>query len=192
MALIRPRQHPVLEKVGQHPIVECNRCHHQTTRDIRCKRRSCKTWPFCWQHLQAHGLKVMTSTVNGIGNGLFAVKKFTPGEKIVPYTGDLLTEAEVDARYPVTASRREAGLGQYVLESRRGTFIDARSTASDVGRYANHATGRRVNARLALMHHTQDGHAEGFAVLRATRNINGTKENPVEIFIDYGPHYRFV
>lgn len=182
----KPKQHPPEYKAGQQPIVECTRCHKQTNGRHRCKRRSCKTYPFCWQHLMQQGLRVMPSTIPGIGNGLFAIKTFNRNDIVCLYTGDLLSDPQFDARYP---DRHNPS--QYVLQAKRGVNIDARSTASDVGRYANHAT-RNANVQFSLLPRTHEGYAEGFGCLKATKHIHGSKAHPVEIFVNYGPDYAFV
>ncbi|KAG5187398.1 hypothetical protein JKP88DRAFT_153606, partial [Tribonema minus] len=84
-------------------------------------------------------LKVAPSTIPGAGLGLFSVKTIevtraqrAAGVRIIKYTGEQLTNEQVNARYGV-------GPRPYVLGLRRpaGMNVDARSTQSSVARYCN-------------------------------------------------------
>lgn len=121
----------------------------------RCSRRTCKYGPLCWQHTQTRqGLEVKKSHIPGAGLGLFAKKEIPARQKIATYGGEILTQRQLDQRYPGRNT-----LAQYALETGENThkFVDARATNSGVARYANdcrpanqaagHCTGN--NATLA-------------------------------------------
>jgi len=154
-------------------IKECQRCKATTKAGHRCKNRTCRG-KYCWQHLKkGQGLRVKPSEIAGAGFGLFTTKPFKKNEKIVDYTGERVSRAEIDRRYVGTT-------GQYVLcEGNRpkSRCVDARKTNSGAGRYANDARGsnQRNNARFLQ---------RGFGI-KASRNI------PVgrEVLVSYGRGY---
>lgn len=179
-----PHQHAPTTKVDQpNTVRECNQCIGKKANGQRCTRSACATWPKCWQHLMKEdGLRIKPSGIEGAGQGLFATKKFKPGEDISYYTGDILTNKQEKHRYP-TANP------VYVLQSRDNKNIDARATSTHVARYANHKTLSRANAKIANIASDKWGHDEGFAKIKAQKQINGTPSDPKEIFIYYGPDY---
>lgn len=153
---------------------ECDRCHYIKPDGTRCRLSTCTTGRYCWIHTRKrYMLRVKPSTIPNAGKGLFAATAdFTAGQNIVPYTGDVLTRAQLHARYPNND-------GQYVLQAAGDRFIDARSTQSSVGRYANtcRGTNKPCNARFT------NGRDPS---IRATRYI----PDGSEILVPYGSAFR--
>lgn len=112
------------------PLVETQRCEGRTRRG-QCKLNTRKG-KYCHIHLELkEGLKIKPSTLPNAGMGLFATKQFHQGEKITPYTGDLVVSH--DPSYG----------NAYVLQLKQNppTFIDARKTTAGAGRYSNSCRG---------------------------------------------------
>jgi SET domain-containing protein len=160
-------------------IRECVRCSAATKKGIRCKNRTCIYSEFCAAHTKAiFDLALKPSAIPGAGTGLFTLKPIKKNTNIAEYSGDILTQASYDAT--------DSGYGVAIS---RGRIMDAASTQSDLGRYANHC--RSANKRA--------GHCKGnnarFSVsnrngstiinLKATKNILPGSE----IFVSYGASY---
>ena len=166
---------------------ECDTCSATSAKTgTRCKRRTCATHPYCWQHTQSiQKLKVKDSQV--AGKGLYAAKLskenkkkkkmwrgkvvvFKKTEKVVKYGGKLYTKEQFNRKYPGDYTV------PYALELKGKKYLDARSTKAGVGRYANDCKGTRLpcNARLS---------ENGFIV--ATKNIYEGDE----ILVPYGRDY---
>jgi len=125
----------------------------------------------CWQHLKAQkGLRIKPSEIANAGFGLFASKRIPKGKVIAPYTGEVLTRAQVDQRYPGDVT------GQYVLCTSRTRCIDGRKSTAGAARFANSARGstKKNNAKL-----TAAGN------LAARQAIQANKE----ILTSYGKDY---
>ena len=157
-------------------IKTCSQCVANTKAGTRCKNRTCKS-QFCWIHLKRDkGLRIKPSAT-GFGQGLFASQPFKKGDKITEYSGENLTKAQVDARYgDDTTSEYTLCLGNGPNAKCR----DARNTNSGAGRFANTArgTGYRNNAKFT----------------HATFNMRAMKKIKTgqEVFVSYGPSFRFV
>ncbi len=165
-------------------IRKCATCTGMTKRGVRCTRRTCKTFPYCWQHLLSEcGLKVTQSTIPGAGQGLFAVKDFKKNARITRYSGDIKPS---DFR------------SDYAVDCRTWT-MDAQRTNTYPGRYANTAERKRrqpvngggqrrrmvkANARLVC-----DNRNKRVSV-KAKQNIKATRANPKEIVVSYGSGFR--
>jgi len=69
------------------------------------------------------------------GRGLFAIRRIRPGTRIIEYTGERLSDAEVDARYDGAAAE-----DPHTLLFRIGprSVIDA-SVGGNAARFANHS-----------------------------------------------------
>jgi hypothetical protein len=119
----------------------------------------------------------------GAGRGLFAVKEFKMGEYIALYTGDVLSDGEVAERYTNEASKT------YVLETKAGKNVDARSTRTHVGRYANHKPQSQANAALTKPGAGTWADEHHFGLVKALKRIQGSKAEPREIFVNYGRDY---
>ena len=173
----------------------CNICQGITRSGAACRRTTCKTGPFCFQHTKAVlGVQVKTSTIPHSGLGLFATKDFARGDYIDCFSGKQLTQAELDARYG-------DGLAPYTVLARYGRYYDQRHTNSGVTRYSNSC--RRRNARQQACRNNCEiinpptGRARALAGrlvgrcrypvpwLRATRLIRAGEE----LFTDYGDDY---
>ena len=137
----------------------------------RCKRITTLTHPFCAKHTKKMlGVSVKKSHIKGAGYGLFAEKDFKKGQKIVEYTGELLTQDEYDERYV------EDDMGSYGISLTDDLVIDAARTDSGVARYAcdYHGSGGKNNA---------DYESDDDTIwIVATRKIKAGEE----IYTDYG------
>ena len=81
-------------------VKECQRCEATTKSGNRCKNRTCRG-KLCWQHLKKQeGLRVKPSGIQGAGMGLFTTKPFKKNEKIANYTGEQMSRAQINQRYP--------------------------------------------------------------------------------------------
>jgi len=102
------------------------------------------------------------------GRGLFASRRIRPGARLIEYTGERLSEAEVAARYPGRAAEDPHTL-LFVVD--RNTTIDA-SVGGNAARFINHSCQPNCEARL-----------EGDRIfIHAIRNI----QPGVELNYDYG------
>ena len=143
------------------------------TRGHRCKHRTLRG-TLCYQHLiKLKQLRIKKSTLPGAGFGLFGTKPFHRGEKVAPYSGDV-----------VVSNDPEFG-DDYTLQIKRSppTFITARRTNTGEGRYAN-ARNRGLgqgynNAQLIFDARAQEA------------NVKATKTIPTgtEITVAYGAQY---
>jgi hypothetical protein len=151
--------------------LHCERCQGRRADGTRCTRRVCMGLQHCWQHtVRDLHLRIKPSGMAGAGKGLFAESRdhlehewvFRPGDKIVKYYGDVLTEEQVDHRYGEGTAPYAWTVGQNVVDAacRRG-----------IAAFANHKPQSRANAKLAK---------NGYLV--ATKNI----KNGSEIFVSYG------
>ena len=138
----------------------------------RCKLRTARGRR-CFHHsLRDHNLRVKKSSVPNGGLGLYSgTKPIRKGRTITQYTGEPLSRAAVDERYPgdVTA--------QYVLCGSKRKCRDARRTDEPgLGRWANDSRGtkKRNNAKLTSSY-----------TVKSTRTI----PPDTEIFVSYGPEY---
>lgn len=104
-----------------------------------CHNRLFRTWPYCHDHIESqYGVVVQKSRISQAGYGVFAVRDFAAGEKILEYTGDRLSKQELDQRYGDS-------LGVYVLQVTKDIYIDASSVRSGVARFVNDARGQERN-----------------------------------------------
>ena len=78
----------------------CDRCTGTTKAGNRCKNRTCRSG-LCWQHLKkVKNLRIKPSQIPNAGLGLWTTKRFKANEKVDVYSGEELTRAQLDARYP--------------------------------------------------------------------------------------------
>ena len=76
-------------------IKECQRCEGTAKSGNQCKNRTCRG-KLCWQHLKKRdSLRVKPSGIQGAGMGLFTTKPFKKNEKIVDYTGERMSRAQI-------------------------------------------------------------------------------------------------
>jgi hypothetical protein len=110
----------------------------------RCSLQVTIGLPYCWRHMRsALGVRVANSRIAGAGKGLFAARDFPRWELIAPYDGEVISRAQLDARYPGDVT------GAYALKysGRPPQFIDAacaRSAASIINAPVGGAHGANV------------------------------------------------
>jgi SET domain-containing protein len=162
------------------PRRDCITCYaisHVT--GMRCSRRSCKLFPYCWQHLRmALGLEVKKSQIPGAGLGLYSYDAtFYNGQKIIEYTGDLKPNNPNDNT-----------LFPYALRINEHLLLNADKPARhSVARYANDCRTinkkagqcKGNNARLSVNPQARRGW------IVATKTIHPGDE----IFVSYGRLY---
>lgn len=156
----------------------CDRCTATRKAGGRCTRRTCKVGPLCWQHTRlVSGLSVKPSSIPGAGNGLFAFRDFRPSSTVTRYSGEALTAAQVEARYPGNT------LAPYVLKVGRDRFVDGRATNSGPARYVNDC--RRADRDA--------GHCPGNNAKLSRTGTVKFASRPIpsgsEIFAPYGRQY---
>ncbi|MDA4132455.1 MAG: SET domain-containing protein [Thaumarchaeota archaeon] len=87
------------------------------------------------------GLTVRPSPIAGLG--LFATRDFPPRSHLTPYLGEVLTKAQLDARYG-----DDFFTAPYAVEVSSNIFVDS-ACLRGIGSYANGARGAtRPNARF--------------------------------------------
>lgn len=156
----------------------CRRCSAIKPDGTQCRLTTCVRFPYCWIHLKSiNGLVVKTSTVPGAGKGLFTTVARQRGDVILRYTGERLTQAQLDSRY----GDRLALYAVIVDHTDRGSqrrYIDATDPQhSSVARYINDCKRRRCNT---------DFHTDGENVdVVANRRIAAGDE----VFVSYGSEY---
>ncbi len=170
--MARPIPHP-----HEPWLVECAQCAARNPRDNRqCSRNSCKTFPYCWQHMKLiMGLQIKLSSVAGAGCGLVATR---PNAAWIASNQTMKNDAEANSNItndagrrlvfgrdrwisPYTGERLTAAqeavryppptTGRYLIPSGTGQAafqisIDAISTKSAPARFANHTTRTQVGA----------------------------------------------
>lgn len=125
-------------------------------------------------------LYLKKSKIPRAGKGLFTKEKFTRGDIVCEYEGEILPWSEC-------LDRAEQGYEGYVFYITRNRCIDAYFTPEAVGRYANDAKGfnrvegLRNNAQYEIK--TREGEKRVFIV--ATRTIHPGDE----VLVDYGDDY---
>jgi SET domain-containing protein len=101
--------------------------------------------------------------------GVFALTNIKKGQHLAYYTGDTLTKAELDARYP--GKDTDAA---YTFSLQNGTYIDAiRPDINNIARWINHS--KRPNSCVSERDKTLE--------IRSTEPIHAGQE----ILIDYNP-----
>jgi SET domain-containing protein len=155
----------------------CVQCEAKTKNGTRCKRRTCVRGQYCFQHLASVlGLEVKQSQIPGGGRGLYTLKAVPKGRAVVEYTGERRTPQEFE---------RDPSL--YGIALTKSKIIDARSTQSSVGRYANDCRTKNKKAKQCKGNNTKfAGDIRKQKVrLRATRKIKPGEE----VFVSYGRSY---
>jgi SET domain-containing protein len=151
----------------------------------RCKRHQYIGFPLCYQHLamEAH-LRIARATNIEHGKGLFAYNGtnndevvFKKDQRIIQYNGEVVNKEELDRRYGGT----NADTAPYAFQANKNSFIDS-SCLRSAGSLANHRPLRTANAKLYFYS------GDKKAYIKATKNIR----NNEEIFVNYGPNYRFM
>ena len=120
---------------------------------------------------------IQTSTIAGAGYGFYANRRYKKGERIIVYTGEVITRAQKEERYP----DREKG-GRYVVYVMNDMYIDAIDPSiSSAARYINSSGGGYNNAAMHPQH-TNNTHSINIV---ATCDIAPGEE----VFMPYGSSY---
>ena len=116
----------------------------------------------------------MPSQIAGAGLGLYTAKPYKKNQKIVDYTGENMSRAAINARYPGNVR------GEYVLcdgDRPNSRCIDGRKTNSGAARFANDARGSNMRNNATFL-------KRGFGI-KAMRNLPAGRE----ILVSYGRGY---
>ncbi len=130
-------------------------------------------------HLQQMKLSIKKSKIPGAGKGLFAEELIKRGEKVIEYTGDVITWKECQKRN----EGMKDGFGAYYFYVSEKKCIDAQNHLDSLARYANDAAGfvriegMKNNARYEII--------KGKPYIVASRNLNPSDE----IYVSYGKEY---
>lgn len=149
-------------------------CQAETKKKVQCKRRTRRQLPYCADHTRIlFHVAIKPSTIKGAGFGVFALKDFEKDERIIPYFGELIDEAELNRRYGDK-------IAPYAFKVGKGKYIDGaceRGTAN----YIN-TNFKKNNAVLKSYpgNSVKDIPPSGF--VKATKKIHAGQE----IFVDYG------
>lgn len=156
----------------------CRRCSAIKPDGTQCRLTTCVRFPYCWIHLKKKdGLVVKPSTVPGAGKGLFTTVARNVGDVIVRYTGERLTQAQLDRRYGNRLAVYAIEIGHKRRGSRR-RYIDAVDPQySSVARYINDCMEGTCNADFI-----ENG--ENVDVVANRRIAAGD-----EVFVSYGSEY---
>lgn len=162
------------------------RCCAKKRNGGACSMRVVQAMLCCFQHTSAvFKLRVDKSALGGF-NGLFVCDKsaapgavvFKKGEEVCPYYGEVLTQAQLDARYPGNTTApytfHSGGAGT------QSKYLDS-ACFQTLGGKANVASGKKRNNAWF----TRTGSASA-ARIRAKRNLR----NGEEVFVSYGNTYK--
>lgn len=148
--------------------LQCIRCIARTKHAGRCKRRSCRFVPYCWQHLRSQkGLQVKKSGIPTAGWGLFATRPFKKNELIIRYRGEKVTPTELEHRYDYDGYNVTA---PYAIDG-----VDA-ACRRGAAAYINSTHGTNINANVRITPSLN---------VRANRAIRKGDE----LFTNYGRDY---
>lgn len=123
-------------------------------------------------------LEIKKSKIPGAGKGLFTTKLIKRGERVIEYTGEVITWKECQER-----NEKKDGFGAYYFYISDKKCIDAEHVLDSLARYANDAAGFvripgvRNNCRYEVI--------KNRAYIIASRNLNPGDE----IFVAYGKEY---
>jgi hypothetical protein len=137
----------------------------------------------CAAHLKDKwGVEIKRAKNPDAGLGLFATRQFKEGKDIVPYTGDVITLAQLQQR----------NHSKYVWKLSNALYLDAARTNTEVGRMANTSESGKANNADFFKHNDAtkefqawgiDKQNRGYEVwLKATKTINPEEE----ILVPYG------
>ncbi len=158
-----------------HCNLHCQQCTDHTKSGMRCKRRTCKALPFCYQHAKAKGLQIKDSTIPHGGLGLFATKNYANRELIAEYIGDHHTNAQMQQRYGDHTA-------PYAIQAKQNDIIDA-TCRRGYAAYVNAPRGTNLKANAELKPSSRGN--ERIVNMRATTNIPAGRE----ILTTYGAGY---
>lgn len=123
-------------------------------------------------------LEIKKSKIPGAGKGLFTATLIKRGERVIEYTGDVITWKECQER-----NEKMDGFGAYYFFISEKKCIDAENVLDSLARYANDAAGFvrlpgvRNNCRYEVIRNR--------AYIIASRNLKPGDE----IFVAYGKEY---
>lgn len=93
-----------------------------------------------------YDVEIKKSTVSDADNGLFAVKDFEENEKIIPYSGMILTQQELDLKYPGNEFAKYATPITFEAGDKSFTFYvdikDTNSIAKNINDYRKSRLGK--------------------------------------------------
>ena len=124
-------------------------------------------------------LYIAESKIKGAGKGLFVNTLIKRGEKVVEYTGDIITWKECERRN----NEFTDGIGAYYFYINEKKCIDAQNHLDSMARYCNDANGfskipgLKNNARFEII--------KGRVFIIASRNLKPGDE----VFVAYGREY---
>jgi len=145
--------------------------------------RNGRLTPYCNAHLAHAGFVVKDSAVSN--KGLFTTRRWESGDVVVEYVGKVITEEERDEI--LTSTKKHDPRKDYISQLSEGKFVDAwDQSISSVARFANDARGSRYSTNVEQWHMKS---SDTFTTFVACRAINGSMDNPVELFLDYGESY---
>ena len=175
--------------------LDSRQCEYRLSSGRRCRNRTKKTLPYCWQHNQlVLHVNVQKSRIKGAGAGLFACDRdkakgqivFKRGDKIAIYArkatkgkpaiGEFMPNEKLADRYG------ECITGPYAIDTPEEKCGVDTACERSIGSYAN-TTGnkRKINALVKWMKNNTE------LWLIATRGI----ANGSEIYLSYGENYRY-
>lgn len=163
----------------------CNTCAYvnPTTRR-RCRRKTCKYGPFCYQHTaKANGVKIKKS--HGRGYGLFATKNLRPGTsfnytgKLVCYEDTPMSAPDYDDKIIPYGMLMVADDDDQLLTDSRGStcktvIVDACLTNDSVARYINAANDDETENCVTEIRTNSSG--DDFLVVVVTRTVRSGQE----------------
>lgn len=162
--------------------IQCGQCDHIKPDGERCRNRVCIGFPTCWIHSKiTYGVKVKDSLEVNSEKGLFATRDFETGDWICPYSGELITNQCLEARYPGDRTAPYA-----VSRASDNLYIDS-ACVRGIGSMANGRFKRDGFSRNRCLHNAEIVTRRGAGIwLKAIRDI----EEGDEIFVYYGDEYR--
>ncbi len=105
------------------------------------------------------------SRIHGVG--VFATRRIRPGRRLIAYLGEVLTSAEVDARYPDDDADDPH---TFLFHCGKNRYVDA-SVGGNAARFINHSCDPNCETEVS----------DGTIWIRAVRNI----QPGVELTYDY-------
>ena len=154
--------------------LQCGRCTARTNSGQRRRRRVCEGTDTCFQH-RKRDLGVRIAPSPGRGRGVFATRRLPRG-LVAVYSGELLTDAQVDARYGQgnNAERGHVPYGLKVTQrnpAHRGKTADAACSRSLASVINGSRTMRGANIRFS-----GNARRDGKINVYSTRAINPGEE----------------
>lgn len=158
---------------------DCVPCEAKTRTGAACKRVTCKYARMCYQHTKIHsGLQLRPSRIPNAGLGLFATKNFPGNGHHVAFYGGPTNIVPVDEY-----NRTDSGYG---LKINDDEVVDATSTQSGMGRYANECLARNQRNGHCIGQNSEfTSNDDGYAFVESLNDISAGDE----IFVDYGDTY---